>query len=1242
MESFKNTTPDPNYDVAAALLANFAADDMREIRGMVLRLARVSKRLEKFSFPLVAQSLASLLIRPENHTATARIEALIHLAAFACRGEKGPTPTQVSEWLNVMVYKDPITELEGPVEDVFVSNVATWFGNVRLFEGRWQNNGDYMQACILAMYRVAEHSWAAEAFRCIMALFRVSEAVAERAKVDRYLRTESSPRAKIALNFSNATETTGYVSFSREELIAIGVDPVDLDPFVFQEEHADLLVEQSIGHTALERRPLVRLGGRTIVVLPTAIGAAIRRFVIERAEAAGDLDIFQSACHQAQYGEVFLLGRAAWEIEFIKALQHDPDDDLREFVGTFDDGGYVHLIFVPDDFGEIARDGFVSTHKLKGMIKDRIHDRAAYLAAKPDYRRGLTVLVHGGIGREFSPPWGELPSGWHQLCLSAPDFMLLGNESEFTALRAWKLLQQVDDLEAKGVVFPNLRGFLNLAAFAYYGDFELVPVNMSLAPIYLHSDFILPLRHRVRTALDQHAVLAPDGKSWVSVQRETTSGFLGQTQGRPVFINPGYMAQHKLLACVETNARPWWVHCSELPESRWHRGMVFNILELVLGWLVRLSPLLEEWICSLPSGPVTFQFRFPDIEILSQNDIQTTKTPSAPTVAVEDGQIVIDCTLLYLRSFLSAANTGDRLMISAMMRGVHELCGNLAPSDTEMGELVQTVVGSEDARFFQMTPGRTPQDMIYDVAALPMPRLVMPEDQAWSRLDLVRRAGYEAAPGPIPLGKAQATLGKAVDCVWERARSRLSNLNRESVIESSLLNFMAIQKEHRDWLRSAAAQLALHDNDEVLAAANERGFRRDIAGLSCRVISEMALCTSPYQDDSSCTGADLDFLIAEVATLLECASHSDALRYCLAAGQPSMLPNGSFDFDPSTVQAIKQLLNEYGKRTFQDAALERGTEFGGGDEVADADFEAAFIAEFGLSMDQYGKFVLDVTLEALEHGEALFQLRRSEVIQRLREVGTMNPERVFEAFALKPRARWDEKNPTNAKERDWYPWRYNRRLSILRRPLVQLSMEDDPVVLVMPSILGGTLDYLQQASFGRLPVELFDNPEMASCIGRAADRNGRDFNRRVAERFDHLEWKTEQEVALTRLGGAVELGDIDVLAWRCDTGLVYVVECKSLRFDRTCGEIGERLAEYATGTVDGKRTPLQKHLDRISYLEGNRERLSHLTDISLEKLQLRSALVTEKLVPMQFTGRAREMLNIVTDYELLEEVIVNQ
>ena len=101
--------------------------------------------------------------------------------------------------------------------------------------------------------------------------------------------------------------------------------------------------------------------------------------------------------------------------------------------------------------------------------------------------------------------------------------------------------------------------------------------------------------------------------------------------------------------------------------------------------------------------------------------------------------------------------------------------------------------------------------------------------------------------------------------------------------------------------------------------------------------------------------------------------------------------------------------------------------------------------------------------------------------------------------------------------------------------------------------------------------------------------------------------------------------------------MVYAIECKSLRFDRTFGEIGERLSEYGVGTVGGRRTELQKHLDRVAYLKCNRERLSKFTDIPIEQLQLRSGLVTEKLVAMQFSGPAQDVLDLVTDFDLLNE-----
>ena len=286
----------------------------------------VSEASREVQFPLSSHAARRTADPLRESHGNCSIEALIHLAAYACQGDRKPGQRQLREWLNVVIYNDPITELEVPAEDVFVSNVDTWFGNARLFDGRWRNNAEYVRACVETLLRIADHSWAVQALGHVVALLRVSEAMAERAGVARYSRTRSRPGEKIAVGVSTVTESSAHVMFSDEDLIAIGVEPKSLNPFIIQGEHSDLLIGQSLGHSVLERRPLVRFKGRTTVVLPTAIGAAIRRFVIERAAAARELRLFQSTCHLAQFTEVFLLGRADWGIEYIEMLGPDPDD----------------------------------------------------------------------------------------------------------------------------------------------------------------------------------------------------------------------------------------------------------------------------------------------------------------------------------------------------------------------------------------------------------------------------------------------------------------------------------------------------------------------------------------------------------------------------------------------------------------------------------------------------------------------------------------------------------------------------------------------------------------------------------------------------------------------------------------------------------------------------------------------------------------------------------------------------
>ena len=396
------STFDSHKDNATILAtAKSVSDRAFRLDDIASRMGKLARRLERFDFASVAQPLAGLLTRRENHAANPRIEVLVHLAAMSCGGDRAPSRSQLRDWMKI-VSQDPVgRELEDPVEDVFVSNVVYWSGNARLFEGAWNTNGCYVQTCINGLSALLDRPWARTAQRRVMAMLRLSEAVAERAGAARYTLSETSPRKPVRIAVATADRSAGHVGFGPSDLRAMAVSDRDLEPFVFRPEDARALRAEKVGHSALERRPLTRRDDRTIVVLPNAIGAAIRRFLIEQATAVGDLEVFQAAIDSHQRSDLCSLGCAEWGIDLESAITPFAPSGAGDCVGTFDDGGYVHLVHVPDDLSEVAREGLDGIQRLDRAIGRRIGERAAALASEPGYRRGLTLLVHGGVGRGF-------------------------------------------------------------------------------------------------------------------------------------------------------------------------------------------------------------------------------------------------------------------------------------------------------------------------------------------------------------------------------------------------------------------------------------------------------------------------------------------------------------------------------------------------------------------------------------------------------------------------------------------------------------------------------------------------------------------------------------------------------------------------------------------------------------------------------------------------------------------------
>ena len=296
--------------------------------------------------------------------------------------------------------------------------------------------------------------------------------------------------------------------------------------------------------------------------------------------------------------------------------------------------------------------------------------------------------------------------------------------------------------------------------------------------VALWTDFVAPLRHRLRNTLDRHAVLGPDRAEWIEVERKVKDSFFGEAGFAPVFFSPRRVLSGEMLACVETGARPWWLRCSgaSLPGDPRLRDVAVRIFDLFCEWLNRLAPLLEKSLEGLRPGPISYRIDFPELERFSW-DFNLAQSPfPAPEIEILGEEAIVSCSPEYLGNFASPVNAGDRLAIAALARGAYLLATGPDPDETLLESFVRQVAPSDEARFVHMTPVTTPDEAIYGAIALPEPRFQSPEDRAWSRFRLARAAGWAAPPGADP--RQRGPRGS------EPSRRRHLAADKEAVVRS--------------------------------------------------------------------------------------------------------------------------------------------------------------------------------------------------------------------------------------------------------------------------------------------------------------------------------------------------------------------------------------------------------------------------------------------------------------------------
>lgn len=1231
-----------------------------KIAGIFKEKPGFKNKLKHHDAVKAAALVAGLLTNPSLHANNLRLESLIHLLLAFGRGKQTPTRKQLSTLLNSQLGSSSLSLKEDPAEDVFVSNVVSQHGNFRIFGGVWESNDFYLQRFVNIVESFPETDYHRTLQRQVLAILRLSEEIAARRGLGRF--SDGGGEAQSSLNLPTEDELQTLaqsIKFSRDDLQRLEIEPIELAPFVLPVETFPKLADESLGDTDLERHPIVYDNDEWFVLLPNAISIAVRYHVIQWtindcSQSSFNLKLVQE--YREFLSDTPILG------EIIPpglglTSKKVANKTLLEIFREVDDGRHLHLIAIVDGVSGNAEGSLSEPDEdfveIEEQIERRITHVQSHLKSKLGFKHGLTLLVVCGFGRTIIL---RTPSGardWYIETISAPDLAMVGWVPDASPLSLWKLLEYVRFLGNNGITFLNSNGLLNLYGLWSGTHFTMLPRDVIFdgeqkLVIPIRTDCLKEIRKTVRSGWNVHCLPLPNG-AMVRVRRRSASHYFATDADKPDYVAIDTIEAGVLLAAWVGHQIIWWVTV-EFQDTELSREIVYKLWETISVWLEKAVPVFEPIVGDNLKPAVMIALNFKECR-----DEQVV-TPEAcgllDCIKISTDQVTKTIRLRFrdpfFRGFRNPKNIAERELVRALIMGVMELVG-ASQNEECVANLLDQIVPDDKARFVHFFEAGIFRDYIQH-SDHPKSLFIDMSDYVPSKLGLGWQVCARNNNHTFTTAKESVMLlNQVVDVLWSRIRQRLHQLNRQSLIERSLRYIEGVEAEKSIWERTVLAVSALRgDKPSAKAVAAEEIARCTAATLALRMIVEMGLCECPLEGGASVGMLDLAPLMSDALSMFHLGGWSDAIHKKVMEPNITIAPNGEILSDvrfresvaePMGRDFVSYLLDYEASKYeshFQSHQVLQSVE-----GILSEEFLKAFKVEFAVSIDDIRAVRESLENLALEKRLCVFVARKSDILEYCEKNGLTNAQvatRVLEKFELWPRDSL-EATPKGFFDKDWYPWRFGRQLSLVRRPLLRLDNTENPTYVISPGLFGQGFGYLLSRFLdAAVPVRECASREMKHWMGKESKRRGHAFAQEVFNAVHDLGYKALLEVELNALlNEKLELnfGDIDVLAWKDASQEILAIECKDLKLAKTPNEMAEQLNQFSgQASKDGNRDNLLKHLDRCAILNNKSLQLTRILGINQSDVTVKGVVCFSKQVPMQYVAKRFQSVRFLTIDEL--------
>jgi hypothetical protein len=1216
---------------------------------------KLLRQIARYAREDLLDKLVGLGVSPEYQANAARIETLIHIALIAANGIKRATRNDLAKLLNGFEGHAAVKH-EDPAEDIFVSAVSTLTGQFRIFNGIYPA-ADYSLQRLLDAVLAQDFEYHDSIARQCDALLRLSEVLAERCGFAAYEFAESTQwRTDWPLSLPLLLTRGAATRFTREDLVELGVDIADLEPFCVVS--LDGLLDARFGETLLNRWPVMIAEDNGVhLPIPSYISPALRLY-LAHAIASGivprkAIETFHDHEFTRWIG-VHLPLRRTRPLEMGPLDLPEPHLDiphLTQAVLRFDEDKVAHLLVLGCDWRDPPERNIHERNTPSASLQKNF---ANYLRVVRDklfsdmgVNLGLTLVVQDSPGwSTFIQLPGDFAENWYCTGFPARIFAFLLADHAFSLVDLWKMLREVRELEAKGVrmmAWPDILNYWSIWQ-ALGSTFWLPTVDLrafgAFAP---DTSKIVEVVRQIRLGTNPHATPLPNGEL-LRVERWVEELSPSQDYTKPIYLDPFSIVLGELRAVVETQYGPWWVASARPPFDPQDRQLIYLIWQAATEWTLRIA---QSAFSRLPASTQPLEIRLltvPETILDAPDEIEFVR---AKDMAV----VTIILPPRFSDKLMTVDNTGERLLIGALIEGILTVLDQ-SLSDKDKSEWLAEVAANPDLKMIHVTAGGDHGYAADLVAERLSFRFLQETDLAAAKrfmreaLEVIPTSGVTRKTGTVSGDATHAVLHSAVDVHWHRCKTILASLDREQtlILVSRLIE--ALHRERVSSERGALARLRHYaESPEYSDIARITVGRRDRSFLAYRIVAEMALCECPLSGGRVPGLTDIDKLAAEVAELVAVAHDSDAVARGLIEPELRFRADGAIEpahggaaafIQSYTLACLSESIaldvDAY-QTLFERDAEDIGTLLRENDF-----FMLAFQAEFGLDLRK--SFEISNALQSItiDQKKDVASIRRRQLETLLAERSpSIDGAALFNflnAFGLAARSAWESEPTAPHNRSDVWPWLFERRLSLMLRPvLIVPDRVDDPLLIFGVRQIDMGVRYASTLlETGGWPKEKLSSEAARAFTDQEINQRGHAFEAEVAELMRRGGWKAIESLLMKRLGATNQLGDLDVLAVGKDGRRWWVIECKWFGAARTPREIANWLQDFRGH--DGDK--LDRHLKRLAWIREHRKLVTARLELPYVPEAIEPKIVTTSPVPLELQKHLPAGSDVLTKRNLID------